>query len=182
MDSHYDTETLVDYLHGALDASADAAIFSHLSSCADCRAAYQAEVELGEALRAAARSEQLNLPGSVVARIRQAAAREGTAGSLRAWFSSARLVWALPAAAAVALALWFGGNDLRGITSGAPAIDAAYYFEAHDAQMLSIPDGERNAPLAFAPADRHQHLDAAWTAPTEAYLGLMAPGAGPATN
>ncbi|TAM72677.1 hypothetical protein EPN44_15410 [bacterium] len=176
MDKHYDTETLIDYLHGALDAQTDAAVFAHLPACDACRAEYQAEVALGEALRSAARREELNLPVEVVARIRTASREERTAGGLFAWLAARRLAWALPAAVVVSLALWLGGNDLRGGTAPTAAIDAAYYFEAHDAQTRTIPDGERNPPVAFASAPARPHLDAALVAPTDAYLGMAAPG------
>lgn len=184
MDRHYDIETLIDYLHGALDAQTDAAIFAHLPVCDACRAEYQAEVALGEALRSAARREELALPPEVATRIRMAAREERAAGGLAALLTVRQFAWALPAAAVVALALWFGGNDLRGGTAPNPAIDALYYFEAHDAQTLTIPDGERTPPVAIVPTPAHPHLDASLVAPTEVYLGMAEPGlsADEATN
>jgi anti-sigma factor RsiW len=176
MDKHYDTETLIDYLHGALDAQTDAAIFAHLPACDACRAEYQAELTLGEALRSAARREERNLPVEVVARIRMATREERPVGGFSAWVRIRHLTWALPAAAVVALALWFGGNDLRGGTAPTPAIDASYYFEAHDAQTRTIPDGEHNPPVAFASTPTHSHSDAALVAPTETYFGMAVPG------
>ena len=43
---HYDRETLIDYLHGALEPDADAAVFAHLESCAACDALHADEAGL----------------------------------------------------------------------------------------------------------------------------------------
>ena len=37
MMTHYDRDTLIDYLHGGLRPDADAAVFAHLEACEDCR-------------------------------------------------------------------------------------------------------------------------------------------------
>jgi len=177
MDRHYDSETLTDYLHGALDPETDAAIFAHLGVCEACRTAYNAEVALGEALRNAAQGEALDFPTDLVARIRLATREEAGASKIARWFRSRRVAWAtLPAAAAVALALWFGGNELRQQSAPPAEIDASYYFEAHDAQTRSIPESERTGAIAFAALSDRPHVDAAYLHPNDPLLGEIAPG------
>lgn len=178
MDLHYNTETLIDYVHGALDPQTDAAVFTHLSSCGQCRAAYQTEVELGETLRRAARESELEMPTDLVARIRMATRAEAPRG-IAAWLSVRRAAWALPAAAALALALWYGGNELRSSGTPAASIDALYYLEAHDAQTRSITTGERSGIVAFGGGTAARaHIDPAFVRATDAYLGETAPGLG----
>ena len=69
MTTHYDRETLIDYLHGALTPEADAALFAHLETCASCNATYDEEAALGEALRRAARTEELEFPSMIKAKV-----------------------------------------------------------------------------------------------------------------
>src|ERR1700737_809552 len=103
MSTHYDRETLIDYLHGALTPDADAAAFAHLHDCPECNAVYDEEAALGGALRSAARSEELESPPLVKARGWDALRREKPT-----WTERLRAVWgprvAVPVAAAVALA------------------------------------------------------------------------------
>ncbi len=57
MTTHYDRENLIDYLHGALEPEADAALFEHLETCPACRALHDEEAGLrrGAARRRAGR-------------------------------------------------------------------------------------------------------------------------------
>ena len=101
MTTHYDRETLIDYLHGALTPQADATVFAHLQACAPCNAVYDEEAALGEALRTAARAEELELPSLVKARVWDAVRHETPS-----WAQRLRTSWgpriAVPVAALVA--------------------------------------------------------------------------------
>lgn len=141
--THLSNEQLIDYIHGGLPPQADAAVYSHLEQCAACRGEYEAELSVGDLLRSHAAQTERELPSAVKAAIwaevrnaRPAAAFE----HLRAWL---RPAIALPAAAAIALAAYFGTAYLPG--NGAPRIAAAYYLQDHAALESTVPFSDRNA-------------------------------------
>lgn len=133
---HLTSDILLDYIHGELSPAQDASVYAHIEQCQACRAEHQAEVALGEMLRADAAREERELPSSVKAeiwqRIREA---KPSAGSrLAAWL---RPAIAVPVAAAIALAAYFGPGLVN--PQGAPAIEASYYLQDHAAMNSTIP-------------------------------------------
>ena len=137
MNEHIDSETLIDYLHRELTPERDAFVHAHLAGCAECARAYDAEARLTERLRSAARAEELELPPSVVARIRSEVALR----SHPAWWTQVTSVLrpavALPTAAVVVLATVLGFSSLQSHFAGAPSIAASYYLDDHDALSSS---------------------------------------------
>ena len=125
MNPHYDRDTLIDYLHGALAPEADASLFAHLRSCADCNAVYDEEAALGEALRFAARTEELEFPSMIKARVWDAVRREKPS-----WIQLLRTGWAprvaVPVAAVVILAGYLGLPPIIHDHQGAAGVDASY--------------------------------------------------------
>jgi predicted anti-sigma-YlaC factor YlaD len=150
MTTHYDRENLIDYLHGALDPEADAALFEHLEVCAACRALHDEEAGLGEALRAAARAEELEFPSLIKARVWDAVRRERPA-----WHARLLTGWgprlALPLAAAVALVAYLGTPIVRHGAVGTPGVAAAFYLDEHNAEVQNNPLGPGIAPAIYVP-------------------------------
>jgi len=142
-ETHPSIEQLIDYHHGELPPAQDAAVHAHIASCADCAQAHAEEVSLTELLRAHARTEERELPESVVARIREAATQRTTAWErIRTAF---RPIMLLPAAAAVAIALYLGVKAGHG-TARATTIDAAYYVDTDAALTATAPFSDE-APM-----------------------------------
>jgi anti-sigma factor RsiW len=146
MTTHYDRETLIDYLHGALSETADAAVFAHLEHCSDCTRVYDEEAALGEALRAAARAETLEFPSMVKARVWDAVRHQQPSWleRLRAW--GPRL--AVPVAAAIALAAYLGAPIVRHPAQPA-GIAATLLLDEHDAEAQQNPFGPGVAPAVY---------------------------------
>lgn len=142
MMQHLTNDNLIDYVHNALPPEADAAAHAHIDACAACRDEYTAEVALTEALRAHARAEERELPSMVKAAIWSAIrdARPTWRQHLTAWL---RPAIALPVAALLAAALYFGPALRPGHTTPAPAIEAAYYLQDHASMNATVPFGER---------------------------------------
>jgi anti-sigma factor RsiW len=162
--NHFTSDQLTDFVHGELAPETDALVHAHLAACAACRAEYNAEIALGEALRAAAVREELAFPSMVKAhvweRIRQAP--PSPAARFTAWL---RPVMAVPVAAVLVAGAWFASP--YGPSAARPTINAAYYLEAHAARtsatLLSEPagtpaletsmlDGNPGAPATLAEA------------------------------
>jgi len=147
MTTHYDRETLIDYLHGALTPSADAGVFAHLESCAGCNALYDEEAALGEALRSAARAEELELPSLVKARVWDAVRHEGPS-----WAQRLRTSWgpriALPVAAALAIAAYVGPH-IRPAQPVVAGLNASYFLDEHNAQAQQNPFGPGSSPAVY---------------------------------
>ena len=143
---HYDRENLIDYLHGALEPDADAAVFAHLESCTACDAVHAEEAAFGEALRSAARAEELEFPSLVKARVWDAIRHEKPSWleHLRAW--GPRL--AVPVAAAIALGAYLGApvwrNSLQPI-----GVTAGYYLDEHNAEAQQNPFGPGMTPAVY---------------------------------
>jgi predicted anti-sigma-YlaC factor YlaD len=149
MTSHYDRETLIDYLHGALAPDTDADVFAHLEGCSACRALHDDEAGFGEALRAAARADERELPAMVKARVWDAVRRERP--TLRARFAR---VWgpmiAVPVAAAVALGVYLGVPTLHA-SAPPPGISAIEFLAQHNAETQQNPLGFGVAPTVYGP-------------------------------
>jgi anti-sigma factor RsiW len=148
MSTHFDRDILIDYLHGALLPAKDAAVFAHLETCDKCRATYEEEAALGEALRTAARASELEFPAMVKARVWDAVRREQP--SLWERFRSR---WgpaiAVPVAAIIALAAYFGTPALRG-QGGAPGVAASYFLDEHNAEATQNPLGPSVGPAVYS--------------------------------
>jgi anti-sigma factor RsiW len=161
MTTHYDRETLIDYLHGALTPQADAAVFAHLADCPDCNALFDEEAALGEALRGAARAEELELPSLVKARVWDAVRHESPS-----WTERLRSSWgpriALPAAAAAALLLYVG-PIFHHPALPAAGLSASYFLDEHNAQAQQNPFGPGASPAVYS-ADSQDRGSAASTA------------------
>jgi anti-sigma factor RsiW len=149
---HYDRETLIDHLHGALAPDADAAVFAHLESCTSCESIYGEEAALGEMLRAAARAEELEFPSLVKARVWDALRNEKPSllERLRTWGPKL----AVPVAAAIALGAYLGAPIWRH-PMPANAVTAALYFDEHNAAAQQNPFGPGVSPAVYSdPQDR----------------------------
>jgi predicted anti-sigma-YlaC factor YlaD len=147
MTTHYDRETLIDYLHRELAPEADADVFEHLEACAACRALHDEEASFGEALRSFVQTTELELPSMVKARVwdRVRNERPSWVARLRAWGP----MIAVPVAAAVALAAYLGTPVLHQ-RSSVTGIEAAYFLDEHNAQAQQNPLGPGAAPAVYA--------------------------------
>lgn len=141
---HPTSEQLVEYLHRELPATQDAAVHAHLAECAQCTQTYEAEASLTDLLRAHARSQERELPHHVLAAIRQAVERPAPVPVWERLRSALRPVVALPAAAAIAAALYLGINGWH--AASATSIKAADYVTNHAALTAGSPFSE-DAPL-----------------------------------
>ncbi len=147
MTTHYDRDTLTDYLHGALEPDADAAVFAHLESCTSCSAVFEDEAAFGEALRTAARAEELEFPSMVKARVWDAIRHQKPSWTerLRAW--GPRL--AVPVAAVVAIAAYLGAPALHGLPQA--GVEASYFLDEHNAAAQQNPFGPGIGPAIYTP-------------------------------
>jgi predicted anti-sigma-YlaC factor YlaD len=135
--THYDPDTLDDYLHGELDAARDATVHAHVERCALCRAAYDQAVRLRDWIRDAALAEEREFPSLIKARVWEAIAA-APASTRFAWLRSAPMRWAaLPVAAAIAFAAYLGVPAIH----GAPPVGVAAtdLLLEHAAQMADNP-------------------------------------------
>lgn len=150
MTTHYDRDTLIDYLHGALKPATDAAVFAHLESgCDRCQLVLDEESGLTEMLRRAAAASELEFPAMVKARVWDAVRHEQPS-----IFDRIRSRWgpaiAVPVAAAVALAAYLGTPVLRG-GNAASGITASYYLDEHNAEAMQNPLGPNVGPAVYSP-------------------------------
>src|SRR5579872_6599658 len=121
---------LIDYVHGELDAASDANVFEHIQSCVACKSQWEAEAKLTDTLRAAY-AQELELPSSVVAAVRQRVRTEPAAGfltSLRTWLRPA--VFA-PAAALVLLIFGVSRYSQMHAVQPMPQLSADYLVREH---------------------------------------------------
>jgi len=142
-ETHPSIEQIVDHLRRELPASDDAAVQTHLAGCVLCQERRNEEVALTQALRAYAAARERDLPQSVAAGIRNAAAQRESAesgGFLRRLF---RPAFVLPVAAAAAIAIYFGLNG-RHYPAQSTAVEASFYVDNHAAAAAAVPfsDGE----------------------------------------
>ena len=145
-------ELLTDYQHGELDAASDAAVHEHLQSCAACREELAAQSVLVETLRTAF-ARELELPGSVLAGVRQAVRREPTPlrEALRAIL---RPVVLAPTAAVIVLGM-IAVSHLH--TATAPQLSTDYFVQRHIAHTMNSQSGDRawNAYLLTSTVDEN---------------------------
>jgi len=121
-------------------------VLSHLEACSDCSRRFDDEAALGDALRAAARSEELEFPSMVKARVWDAVRRERPTllDRLRSRWAPA---FAVPVAAMVALMAYFGTPILQ--SAGPPTVSASYYLDEHNAQTTQSPLGPSVSPAVY---------------------------------
>lgn len=164
--NHPTIEELVDYLHRELTPEADAALLVHLEACPDCAARYEEQAQLSESLRAYARASERDVPQGVIAgiwdTIERETARPAWHEQLVAFF---RPAYALPVAAILLLAIFFGYNATH---RGAPVttIDAAVYLRDHASLNSTMPFGEGAAEPASLRDDATVAADQRWVAST----------------
>lgn len=133
---HYG-EALVELARGELEAWRGEEVEAHLASCRDCREALAViravgaeEITVPEGLEARLKAgvrewADDRAPAGGVATVRPVPARRRSRARRLRWPEmQGRRVWALPAAAAAALALWLGGRAVLGPDGAAPAPDA----------------------------------------------------------
>jgi len=143
-EQHVSPEQLVDYLHGELPASEDAAVHAHLAGCPECREAYESEARLSELMRSHARAQERELPQGVVAGIRDAIAATQEpwwarfAASLRPLAVGTAIVAGILVGTFASLRTWHSHAQ-------ASTIDAAYYLDDHAALAPTTPFGEGSA-------------------------------------
>ncbi|MGZ3498597.1 MAG: anti-sigma factor family protein [Vulcanimicrobiaceae bacterium] len=141
MMQHLKTETLIDYIHDALEPDEDAFVHAHLDDCAQCRDEYAAEVALTELLKKQAALEEREMPSSIKAAIWDEI-RNARPSPVRRLFAFLRPAVALPVAAAIVLAAYFGLHSHQG--AAPPTIDAAYLLQDHAAMNSTVPFDDRN--------------------------------------
>ncbi|MBD5635241.1 MAG: zf-HC2 domain-containing protein [Candidatus Eremiobacteraeota bacterium] len=145
MNDHLSNDRLVDFVHGELSPSDDALVHAHLAGCVLCREGYEVEATLSEALRSAAKAEELEMPSLVAATVweRVRNAKPGPMARVAGWL---RPVYALP----VAAALLVGGFFVSPLAHrSGPTIEATYYLQAHAAQAAQTPLSERSSALVL---------------------------------
>jgi len=133
MNDHLSTDLLLDYLHGELAPEDDALAHAHLAACTACRREYDLESSLSEALRAAAKADEREMPSAIAAEIWQRVrdAKPGPLERVSAWF---RPALALPVAAALVLGGWYATASHTG---SRPTVDVNYYLQTHASQSGS---------------------------------------------
>lgn len=136
MMQHLTNDILLDYVHGELAPAQDASVYTHIEQCEACRAEFETEVALGEMLRAQAKNDERDLPSAVKAEIWERV-RNGRPSALNRAFGWLRPAVAIPVAAAIAAAAYFGTAYLG--PQGAPTIEASYYLQDHAAMNSTIP-------------------------------------------
>jgi predicted anti-sigma-YlaC factor YlaD len=134
MNEHLSPDLLVDFLHGELAPEDDALAHAHLSTCADCRRAYDLEASLAEAIRSAAKADEREMPSLISAfvweQVRQA--KPGPFARVAGWL---RPAIALPVAAAIVLGGWFASPYAH--PGNKPSVNVMYYLQTHAAQAGS---------------------------------------------
>lgn len=169
MTTHYDRDILIDYLHGAIEPSEDAAVFAHLQVCSACMKIHNEEAALGELLRSTARAQERELPAFVKARVWEAIRNERPSWRER-WLGRWAPAIALPVAAALALGLYLGVPALHGAgATPEPTISAALILDEHNAETQQNPLGPGNGPAIYgtdpqsqvAPASAASYIDTA---------------------
>jgi anti-sigma factor RsiW len=148
-DTHLSFEEIIDYTHGELSPGRDARFHEHISECPSCFEAYQAELQIGDSLRAYARETERELPlGFAQAIVRTAT--EYRPSIWERWSAALRPLVAVPVAAAIVLVAYFtlgrhGGPVRR--------FDPSYYLEDHAALAASVPFEDAAALPAMMTSD-----------------------------
>ena len=169
MNQHATIEQIIDYLHNELVPGDDARIHQHLDSCAQCRALYDEQSKLSEALVAYKASSEHDLPQGVIAtiwdRVEKEHARPSFLDSFSAFF---RPIVAVPIAAVLIVGIIFGMRALAPITNSS-SIDVAYYLQDHAALTNTVPFHEGSVEPATLQNDVTA-TDQHWVATTGASI------------
>lgn len=140
MTCHECQELLTDYQRGELPAAQDAALFEHVSTCDACRLELDGQAELTTTLRAAF-AEELEMPASLMASVRQVTRderRSAFGNALRSWLRPMVLA---PAAAGVVLIAGIATYMHNGSTP--PQVQADYLVRQHVVHTLNSQTGDR---------------------------------------
>lgn len=137
---HYDSDTLDDYLHGALGPERDAKIHAHLERCAECRALYDDNASLSDWVRTNAQAEEREFPSMIKARVWESVRRAETRPS---FVERLRSLWrpaiAVPVAAALAAIVYLGVPAVHGGGQSTIAAPATYLLQEHSALAAENP-------------------------------------------
>jgi anti-sigma factor RsiW len=147
MNQHLTADLIVDFVRGELTPADDALTHAHLQTCPDCRRQFEREVALVDALRAAARAEEVEMPSLVNAAVWEAI-RQARPGPLARFAAFWRPALAIPVAALLLLGGWFA-SPYAPHAGASPTIDASYYLEAHAAQTAQTPLSEHSGAQAI---------------------------------
>jgi|HubBroStandDraft_5_1064220.scaffolds.fasta_scaffold00890_3 anti-sigma factor RsiW len=142
-DRHLTPDEIVDYLHGELPITRDAAVAMHLAQCRTCAEAREAEAALTEMVRAVAQKQERTVPSAMMSSIRAAAERPPQRASRPFWF--ARPLVALPVALAAGLAIWLGMRSFT-VNPPKPSIAAGYLVDRHAITSAIAPFAD-DAPI-----------------------------------
>jgi anti-sigma factor RsiW len=149
-ETHLSIEQIIDYLHGEVAPTEDAAIRAHLLECPVCENRRADEIALTETLRDHARATERDVPPGLFARVRAETA-SGTPAMWERLRAAFRPAFVLPAAAAIAVAIYVG---LSWRQSAAPtSIDAAYYMNEHAALAAKTPLADEVRPAMLTSDD-----------------------------
>jgi anti-sigma factor RsiW len=141
MNEHPNKEDFIDYLHHELPPEADAKMLLHLQACPGCARRYDDEARLSETLKVYARATERELPQGVSLLIRERIARETRGSWTERMAALLRPAVAVPVAAALAVAIYFGYNAAHS-TPPMRTIDAAYYLNDYESLARIVPFGE----------------------------------------
>jgi anti-sigma factor RsiW len=150
--THPSIEHIIDYLHGELAPAEDAAMHAHLAACRSCDERRAEEVALTETLRAHARAGELELPAAVITRIHHGVERRSASSAWERLRAGFRPIFVLPAAAAIAAAVYVGVDVWRGAATPT-VVDAAYYVENHAAMAATTPFADDAPSSAMLTSD-----------------------------
>lgn len=145
-ETHPSIDRIVDYLHGELSAAEDAAMHAHLAGCSACEELRAEEVAITETLRAHALATERELPPGLTARIRAAVAGAPPASLWERMRTALRPALMLPAAAAIAIVLYFGFATRHGAPPPT-AIDPSFYVQNHAVMAGNAPFSQDGAPV-----------------------------------
>lgn len=149
--THPSIERIVDYLHGELSPAEDAVIYAHFAACPECDAKRSEELAITDALHAYARNTERDMPAGLATRI-QIAAVQSQPGAWQRFMAPFRPMVMVPAAAAVALAIYIGYSSWHR-AAAPPGIQAAYYVNNHAAMAASAPFGDAAPPITLTSND-----------------------------
>jgi len=151
-ETHPSIEQIVEYLHRELSVSEDAAVHAHLATCPQCERRRDEELALTQALRAHVRAQERELPQGVTAGIRHAVQRP-TSFAETFLRGLSRPVVAIPAVAAVAAVVYFGGSAWYAASAPTP-IEASFYVDNHAAAAATTPlSDDQPIPAALTAND-----------------------------
>ena len=167
MNQHATIENIIDYLHDELAPTDDARLHQHLESCAECRALYDEQAALTEALVAYKETSERDIPQGVINSIWAAVEQEHAKPSfIESLANVFRFPVLAPAALVVAIALFFG---VRALQPTASSIDVAYYLQDHAALTNTVPFHEGSVEPATLQNDVTA-TDQHWVATTGASI------------